>query len=158
MAGKKQSKIRPGVDEYFLKIAKVVGERSTCNRHNVGAIIVKDKYIISTGYNGAVSGAKDCLELGCLRDAQKIESGTRHEICRAVHAEQNAIIQAALHGSDTEGATLYSTHSPCILCAKMIANAKIKRVVCFESYPDKSSKELFDEVGISLEVLPEPNL
>lgn len=155
---RKTAKDRPGLDEYFLKIAKVVGQRATCQRHDVGAVIVKDKFIIATGYNGAVAGVKDCLEQGCLRDAQGIKSGTRHEVCRAVHAEQNAIIQAALHGANTEGATLYSTHSPCILCAKMIANAKIKRVVCFEYYPDEAAKELFTEAQIKLDVLPEPRL
>lgn len=152
----KQKKLRPDIDEYFLKIAKVVAQRSTCLRHNVGAVIVKDKFILTTGYNGAAAGTKDCLELGCLRDALKIPSGTRHEICRAIHAEQNAIIQAGLHGVSIEGATIYCTHSPCILCAKMIANAKIKRVVCYNYYPDKEWQNLFKETGIVLDVLPEP--
>ncbi|MEJ2738878.1 MAG: dCMP deaminase family protein, partial [Dehalococcoidia bacterium] len=114
---------RPDIDEYFLKIATVVAERSTCLRHHVGAVAVRDKHILSTGYNGAAAGVKDCLELGCLRDEQNIESGTRHEVCRGIHAEQNAIIQASLHGVTLEGATIYCTHSPCILCAKMLANA-----------------------------------
>lgn len=142
------TKARIGVDEYFLKIASVVAERSTCHRHNVGAVIVKDKHIISTGYNGAAAGTKDCLELGCLRDELGIPSGTRHEICRAIHAEQNAIIQAALHGKTTTGATIYCTHTPCILCAKMIVNAKITKLVTYGNYPDNSFTALFDEAGI----------
>jgi dCMP deaminase len=154
----KALKIRPEIDEYFLKIAKVVAQRATCLRHNVGAVMVLDKQIISTGYNGAPAGVPDCLELGCLRDQQKIESGTRHEVCRAVHAEQNAIIQAALHGVSSKGATLYITHSPCILCAKMIVNAGIKRVVFYNYYPDNAWETLFQESGITYEAKDEPVL
>jgi dCMP deaminase len=148
---------RPNIDEYFLKIASVVAERSTCRRHHVGAVAVKDKHILSTGYNGAAAGVKDCLELGCLRDEMNIESGTRHEICRAIHAEQNVIIQAALHGISLEGATIYATHSPCILCAKMLANARIKRLVTFGIYADNSFTDLFKEVGIKFELLEKPS-
>ncbi|MHB8084961.1 MAG: deoxycytidylate deaminase [Dehalococcoidia bacterium] len=147
---------RPGLDEYFLKIASVVAERATCRRHNVGAVAVRDKHILSTGYNGAAAGVKDCLELGCLRDELKIESGTRHEICRGIHAEQNAIIQASLHGVSLEGATLYCTHTPCILCAKMLANARIKRFVTFGKYADDAFLELFKETGIKFELKPKP--
>ena len=147
---------RPSWDEYFLKIAMLVSERSTCHRHNVGAIIVRNKKILTTGYNGAAAGVKDCLEQGCLRDAQGIESGTRHEICRAIHSEQNAIIQAGLHGVSVEGGTIYCTHSPCILCAKMIVNAGIKRFVTYSDYPDTSSLELFREAGVELIKLPRP--
>lgn len=150
-ANKKTKESRIGVDEYFLKIAKVVAERSTCRRHDVGAVIVKDKQILTTGYNGAAAGLKDCLELGCLRDELKIPSGTRQEICRAIHAEQNAIIQAGLHGVEIADATLYCTHSPCIICAKMIANAKIKRVVTCGDYADRSFEPLFKEAGIKFE-------
>lgn len=149
---------RPSIDDYFLKIATVVGTRSTCHRHNVGAVLVRDKQILSTGYNGAAAGVKDCLELGCLRDELKIPSGTRHEICRAVHAEQNAIIQAALHGVSTQDSTLYCTHSPCNLCAKIMVNAGVKRVVCIEYYPDDSWQALFKEAGVTLDVLPEPKI
>ncbi len=149
---------RPGLDEYFLKIASVVAERSTCKRHHVGAVAVRDKHILSTGYNGAAAGVSDCLELGCLRDELKIPSGTRHEICRGIHAEQNAIIQASLHGVSLEGATLYCTHTPCILCAKMLANARIKRFVTFGKYADDSFLELFKETGIKFEVKPRPRL
>jgi dCMP deaminase len=148
---------RPSIDEYFLKIASVVAERSTCRRHHVGAVAVKDKHILATGYNGAAAGLKDCLELGCLRDEMNIESGTRHEVCRAIHAEQNVIIQAALHGISLEGATIYVTHSPCVLCAKMLVNARIKRFVTFGSYADNSFMELFREAGIKFELLKKPS-
>lgn len=149
---------RPTVDEYFLKISAVVAERSTCRRHHVGAVAVRDKHILSTGYNGAAAGIKDCLELGCLRDEQGIASGTRHEICRGIHAEQNVIIQASLHGVSLEGATIYCTHSPCILCAKMLVNARIKRFVTSGNYADGSFMELFNEAGVQYEKLPEPSL
>ena len=147
---------RPDIDEYFLKIATVVAERSTCRRHHVGAVAVRDKHILATGYNGAASGLKDCLELGCLRDEMNIESGTRHEICRAIHAEQNVIIQASLHGVNLNGATVYVTHPPCILCARMLVNAKIKRFVTFGNYADDSFKGLFKEAGIEFELHEKP--
>jgi dCMP deaminase len=148
---------RPSVDEYFLKIASVVAERSTCRRHHVGAVAVRDKHILSTGYNGAPAGLKDCLELGCLRDEMKIPSGTRHEICRGIHAEQNVIIQASLHGVSIEGAIIYATHSPCILCAKMLANSRIKKLVTFGEYADDSFFELFKDAGIGFERQPRPS-
>jgi len=151
-------KSRPSWDEYFMKLAWLVAERSTCVRHHVGAVIVRDKRILTTGYNGAASGIKDCLELGCLRNQLNIPSGTRHEICRAIHAEQNAIIQAGTHGININGGTLYCTHSPCILCAKMIANAKIKRVVMNIEYPDETFKNLFKEAGILFETMNIPEL
>ncbi|MFH1015973.1 MAG: cytidine/deoxycytidylate deaminase family protein [Chloroflexota bacterium] len=141
---------RPDADEYFLKIASVVAERATCRRHHVGAVAVRNKHILSTGYNGAPSGARDCLELGCLRDELGIPSGTRHEICRGIHAEQNVIIQAGLHGVSIEGATVYATHNPCVLCAKMLVNAKIKRFVSFGVYNDSSFLDLFREAGIEI--------
>ena len=144
---------RIGIDPYFLKIASVVAERSTCRRHKVGAVVVRDKFILSTGYNGAPSGFKDCLELGCLRDELKIPSGTKQEICRGVHAEQNAVIQASLHGVSLEGSTVYCTHTPCILCAKMLVNAKIKRFVSSRKYADREFEGLFREAGIKVEVL-----
>jgi len=142
---------RMSIDEYFLRVAKVIAKRATCRRHEIGAVIVKDKHILTTGYNGAGAGLKDCLELGCLRDELNIPSGTRHEICRAIHAEQNAIIQAGLHGVQTENATMYCTHSPCIICAKIIANAKIKRFVTCSDYADKDFEPLFKEAGIKFE-------
>ena len=147
---------RPEIDEYFLKIAAVIAERSTCLRHHVGAVTVRNKQILSTGYNGAPAGTTDCLTLGCLRNELGIPSGTRHETCRAVHAEQNAIIQAALHGVSLEGATIYCTHTPCILCAKMLANAKIERYVSYGKYNDDTFVPLFEQVGIKLEHRPRP--
>lgn len=151
---------RPDTDEYFLKIASVVAERSTCRRHHVGSVAVRGKHILATGYNGAASGLKDCLELGCLRDELNIPSGTRHEVCRGIHAEQNVIIQATLHGVSLEGATIYVTHTPCILCAKMLVNAKIKRFVTFGEYADDAFKDLFKEANIEFELRkkPSPNI
>ncbi len=148
---------RPDSDEYFLKIASVVAERSTCRRHHVGAVAVGNKHILATGYNGAPSGLKDCLELGCLRDEQGIPSGERQEICRGIHAEQNAIIQASLHGVSLEGSTIYATHTPCVLCAKMLVNAKIKRFVSFGRYNDDAFRSLFKESGIELDVKKKPS-
>ena len=145
-------------DEYFLKLTFLVAERSTCLRHHVGAVIVRDKRILATGYNGAPSGTKDCLELGCLREQLGIPSGQRHEVCRAVHAEQNAIIQAAIHGVDITGSTMYCTHSPCIICAKMVVNAKIKRFVTATDYTDESFKNLFEEANVEFVKLPMPKL
>lgn len=142
---------RPDFDTYCLKIASVVAERSTCRRHHVGAVAVRDKHILTTGYNGAPAGLKDCLELGCLRDELGIPSGQRQEICRAIHAEQNVIIQAALHGVNLEGCTIYCTHTPCVLCAKMLVNARIKRFVSFARYADNSFVDLFKEAGIEFE-------
>ncbi|MCD4844609.1 MAG: cytidine/deoxycytidylate deaminase family protein [Methanosarcinales archaeon] len=142
---------RPTLDEYFMEIAKVVAKRSTCLRNNVGAVIVRDKRILSTGYNGAPRDMEHCLEIGCIRDQQNIASGTRHELCRAVHAEQNAIIQSALHGVSVEGATLYCTHQPCILCAKMIINSKIKRVVYSNNYPDDEAINFFEKAGVKID-------
>ncbi len=147
---------RPDIDEYFLKIASVVAERSTCLRHHVGAVAVKDKHILSSGYNGAAAGLKDCLELGCLRNELNIPSGTRHEICRAIHAEQNVIIQASLHGVSLKGATIYCTHTPCVLCAKMLANARIKRFVSFGKYNDGAFIDLFKEAGIQVDIKNRP--
>ncbi len=148
---------RPDSDEYFLKVASVVAERSTCRRHHVGAVAVRDKHILATGYNGAPSGLKDCLELGCLRDELSIPSGERHEICRGIHAEQNVIIQASLHGISLEGSTIYATHTPCRLCAKMLVNAKIKRYVSYGTYDDNSFIDLFQEAGIELDVKKRPS-
>lgn len=148
---------RPDIDEYFLKIASVVAERSTCRRHHIGAVAVKDKHILATGYNGAPSGAKDCLELGCLRDELNIPSGTRQEICRGIHAEQNVIIQATLHGVSLEGSTIYATHTPCVLCSKMLVNARIKRYVSFGKYDDNAFIDLFKEAGIEVEIKKKPS-
>jgi len=148
---------RPDFDEYCLKIASVVAERSTCRRHHMGAIAVRDKHILTTGYNGAPAGAKDCLELGCLRDELGIESGTRQEICRAIHAEQNVIIQAGLHGVSLAGSTVYCTHTPCVLCDKMLVNAKIARFVSFGRYNDDRFIEIFKEAGIKVDMQVRPS-
>jgi len=148
---------RQPIDEYFLKIASVVAERSTCRRHHVGAVAVRNKHILATGYNGAPSGLKDCLELGCLRDELGIPSGERQELCRGIHAEQNVIIQASLHGVSLEGSTIYATHTPCILCAKMLVNAKIKRYISFGRYNDDAFINLFKEAGIELDIKKRPS-
>lgn len=140
--------MRPTWDEYFLKIAKVVSGRSTCLRRQVGALIVKDKRILTTGYNGAPKGLTHCIELGCLRDAAGAESGHVHELCRGLHAEQNAIIQAALHGVPIAGGVLYSTHQPCVLCTKMIINAGLVAIYYIEPYPDDLAERLLEEAGI----------
>ena len=143
---------RPKVDQYFLKIAAVVAERSTCRRHHVGAVAVINKHILTTGYNGAPAGLKDCLELGCLRDEMSIPSGERHEICRGIHAEQNVIIQAALHGISLDGSTIYCTHTPCVLCAKMLVNAQIERFVSSSLYNDGAFIDLFREADIVVDI------
>ena len=147
---------RPDIDEYFLKIASVVAERSTCRRHHVGAVAVRDKHILATGYNGAPTGLDDCLMLGCLRDELKIPSGTRHEICRGIHAEQNVIIQASLHGVSLEGSTIYCTHTPCILCAKMLVNARIKRYISFGKYQDDAFITLFHQANVTFDMHHKP--
>ncbi|GAB4281049.1 MAG: cytidine/deoxycytidylate deaminase family protein [Coriobacteriia bacterium] len=139
---------RPSWDEYFLTIATEVAKRSTCLRRNVGAVLVKDRRILATGYNGTPRGLRHCDEVGCLREQQGIESGQRHEMCRGIHAEQNAIIQAALHGVAVEGAVLYSTHQPCVLCAKMLINAGVKEMVFADSYPDELAEEMLTEAGV----------
>ena len=141
---------RLSIDDYFMEIAYVVAKRSTCLRKQVGAVVVRDKRILSTGYNGAPIDLEHCLDIGCIREEKNIRSGERHELCRGVHAEQNAIIQAALHGVSIEGASIYTTHQPCILCAKMLINSRIKRVVFGKSYPDKASLEFFEMANISV--------
>ncbi len=145
---------RPSWDEYFMQMAQLTAQRSTCLRRKVGAVIVKDKHIIATGYNGAPRGLKHCVELGgCLREKLKIPSGQRHELCRALHAEQNAIIQAATLGQSIEDGTIYITHQPCAICAKMIINAGLKRIVVKEGYPDDLSVEILDEAGLKIVML-----
>ncbi|MBS3073594.1 AAA family ATPase [Candidatus Pacearchaeota archaeon] len=144
-------------DEYFMQIAAAASQRSTCLRHHVGAILVKDKMIISTGYNGAVRGVENCLELGCLRDELNIPSGTRHEICRAAHAEQNAIAQAAYNGINTKDSTIYCTHTPCTICTKIMTNSGVKEVVNYVDYPDEKSKEILKEAGIKLRKILRPD-
>jgi len=147
----KKKDARPSWDEYFIEITKVVSKRSTCLRRKVGAVIVKDKRILSTGYNGAPSGLKHCGQLGgCLREQMHVPSGERHELCRGLHAEQNAIIQAAVHGVSIKNSVLYCTTHPCIICAKMIINSGIKEIVILASYPDKEAKKILKESGIKV--------
>lgn len=141
---------RPSWDEYFFQIARQVATRSTCMRRQVGAVLVKDKRLLSTGYNGAPRDISHCIDVGCLREELGVPSGERHELCRALHAEQNAIAQAALHGVKIEGSTLYCTHQPCSLCAKMIINAGIVEVYFDEGYPDELAAGFFAEAGIKL--------
>ena len=141
---------RPSWDEYFMSIAEMVSTRSTCLRRKVGAVLVKDKRIISTGYNGPPSGLKHPDEVGCLREKLGVPSGERHELCRGLNAEQNAIIQAALHGVSTKGAVPYCTHCPCSLCTKMLINAGITKVIYKEGYPDWLAKEIAKEAGLPL--------
>ncbi len=141
---------RPSFDEYFIKITQVVAERSTCLKRLVGAIIVKDNRILTTGYNGAPKGFRHCAQTGCIRQAQNIPSGQRHELCRGLHAEQNAIIQAAWHGVTIEGATMYVTYHPCVICVKMMINAGIKKLVYEGKYPDKLAADMIAESGLEV--------
>jgi dCMP deaminase len=139
---------RPEWDDYFLTIARQVATRSTCLRRQVGAVLVLDRRILATGYNGAPRGVRHCSEAGCLRERLNIPSGERHELCRALHAEMNALLQAAMHGVRVEGAWLYSTTRPCVLCAKMLINAGVRKLFFAEGYPDDLSRELLDEAGV----------
>ena len=143
--------MRVSWDEYFMEIAEIVKTRSTCRRRQIGAVIVKDNRIITTGYNGAPSGCRHCTEIGtCYRQEHNIPSGERHEMCRALHAEQNAIIQAARIGNTTDGATIYVTNQPCVICAKMCINAGIRRIDYKDSYPDELAVKMLNEAGIEL--------
>ena len=137
-------------DDYFMEITKLVARRSTCMRRHVGAVIVRDRRILATGYNGAPRGLRHCSETGCLREKMNIPSGQNQELCRGLHAEQNAIIQSALFGVSIENSQIYTVNQPCVVCAKMIINAGIKRIVFDEAYPDPLSEELIKESGIEL--------
>ena len=145
--------MRPSWDSYFLEIATVVASRSTCLRRKVGAVLVKERRLLTTGYNGAPVGLEHCLQRGCLRQEKGIPSGERHELCRGLHAEQNAIIQAALHGVSIKGADLYCTNYPCSLCAKMLINAGVKRIVLRGHNPDELARQLFAEAEIEIVTL-----
>lgn len=140
---------RPSWDQYFMDITRLVATRSTCVRRQVGAILVKDRNILATGYNGVPSGIGHCDATGCLRERLRIPSGERHELCRGLHAEQNAIVLAARHGINIDGTTLYATTMPCIICTKMIINAGIRAIVYGEGYADELAREMITESGIS---------
>ena len=145
---------RPDWDRYFMEMAELTAKRSTCLRRNVGAVIVKDKHIVATGYNGAPRRIAHCEEIGgCMREKLGVPSGERHELCRALHAEQNAIIQAATLGVSIEDSTIYITHQPCVICAKMIINAGITRIVVKEGYPDELSVDILKEAGLRIVML-----
>lgn len=141
---------RPSWKTYFMDITCLVAKRSTCTRRAVGAVIVKDRRVLATGYNGAPSHVRHCAETGCLRRQMKVPSGERHELCRGIHAEQNAIIQAALHGVSIKGASLYCTNQPCSICAKMIINAGITRIIYQSGYADPLAIEMLDEAEVEL--------
>ncbi|MHB8870815.1 MAG: deoxycytidylate deaminase [Thermoleophilia bacterium] len=148
--------MRPSWDSYFMDIARVVATRSTCTRRHVGAVLVKNRQILTTGYNGAARGLRHCGERGCLREELGVPSGERHELCRGLHAEQNAIIQAAYHGVEIEGAEVYCTHQPCVVCAKMLVNAGITAVHFAGAYPDALAMEVFGEAGTLLREADSP--
>lgn len=140
---------RPSWDQYFMDIAGQVAGRSTCLRRKTGAVLVIDKRILATGYNGVPSGLAHCEEVGCLREQRNIASGSHHELCRGIHAEQNAVIQAAKHGIAIDGATAYCTHQPCVLCAKILINAGVRDIAYRDPYPDELSLQLLGEAGIT---------
>ena len=149
---------RPSYDEYFMEMAQVVSKRSTCIRRKVGSILVKDRHILSTGYNGAPKGLKHCSEEGCLRVDLKVPSGERHELCRGLHAEQNAIIQAALFGISIKNSVLYCTNTPCVVCVKMLINAGVTEIVYSGDYPDDLAKKMLDESDIKIQNFYKKNL
>ena len=142
---------RPDWNIYFLKIAQLASTRSTCIRRQVGAVLVKDKKILATGYNGVPAGIAHCTDIGCLRDEQQIPSGQRHELCRGLHAEQNAILQAAYHGVSIRGSVLFCTNFPCVICSKMLINAGIRQIFYLEGYPDPLSEKMLAEAGMELQ-------
>ncbi len=147
---KAAARVRPDWDTYFMDMAKLAARRSSCLRRAVGAVLVKDRRVLSTGYNGVPSGVTHCEVAGCLREKLDVPSGERHELCRGLHAEQNAIIQAAFHGVSIRGAVLYCTNLPCIICAKMLINAGVLRIVYAEGYADALTEEMLVEVGMEL--------
>ena len=144
---------RPSWDEYFMRIAREVATRATCLRRRIGAVLVLNKRLLCTGYNGPPSGLPHCEEVGCLRDQMNIPSGERHELCRGLHAEMNAFLQASRYGIRIEGATLYCTHHPCILCSKMLINAGVVRVVISDDYPDELSKQMLAAAGVTVDLV-----
>jgi dCMP deaminase len=150
---KKKNLPRPTWDEYFLQVAELVAKRSTCLRRRVGAVIVKDRRILATGYNGAPSGLTHCIDIGCLREKLKIPSGERHELCRALHAEQNVILQAVVHHIDISNSSLYATNQPCIICAKMLINAGVRKIIVSGGYPDKMAERFLKEAKVKVRII-----
>lgn len=141
---------RPSWDQYFIEIARLVATRSTCLRRKVGAVVVKERHILATGYNGTPKGITHCEAEGCLREKLKVLPGERHELCRGLHAEQNALLQAALYGISLKDSIFYCTNQPCIICAKMLINAGIKEIVILDGYPDQMAREMFQEAQIKI--------
>ena len=148
-----EHRTRPEWDEYFMEIAQVVSKRSTCLRRSVGAVIVKDRQIVATGYNGTPKDLPHCEEVGCLREQLNVPSGKMHELCRGIHAEQNAVVQAAYHGVSVNGGTIYCTHQPCVVCTKILINAGIKRIVYANPYPDKLAEEMLKAANMKVTIL-----
>ncbi|MDP8200794.1 MAG: cytidine/deoxycytidylate deaminase family protein [Candidatus Tenebribacter burtonii] len=146
-------KKRPGWHQYFMEMAYLASTRSTCLRRQVGTVIVKDNQIISTGYNGAPKHIRHCAVTGCLREQLNVPSGERHELCRGVHAEQNAVIQAAINGTSIRGASLYCTNQPCVICSKILINAEIKTIYIVEAYEDKLAQELLAEAEVEMYIV-----
>ena len=144
---------RPSWDNYFMSIAELVAQRATCIRRQVGAVLVRDKRMITTGYNGVPAGISHCLDVGCLRDKLGVPSGERHELCRGLHAEQNAIIQAALYGVSLDGTTLYCTNQPCSICSKMLINVRVEKIIYKSGYADELATEMLSEARIPLSKL-----
>jgi dCMP deaminase len=147
---------RPSWDEYFMQIAAQVAQRSTCKRRKIGAVVVRDKRILATGYNNVPSGVEHCTTKGCLRDELGIPSGERHELCRGIHAEQNAVVQAARYGTSIAGSSMYTTTQPCILCSKIMINAGIVEIVFVGAYPDELSLTMLEEAGVVLRQIEMP--
>jgi len=148
--------VRPSWDDYFMSIAAEVATRSTCTRRHIGAVVVRDKRVLATGYNNVPTGLEHCTTRGCLRDELGIPSGERHELCRGIHAEQNAVVQAAKYGTPIDGATMYTTTQPCILCGKIMINAGIKEIVFAGNYPDELSLSMLEEAGMILRQVKMP--
>lgn len=144
---------RPSWDEYFLQIANLVSQRATCLRRKVGAVLVKDKRVLSTGYNGAPKNIEHCDKTGCLRDKLNVPPGERHELCRGLHAEQNALLQAANYGTSVQNSNLYCTNQPCIICAKMLINAGVKEVIISSKYPDDEAEKILKQAGVKIRII-----
>lgn len=147
---RREADLRPSWDEYFLRMAQFVSRRSTCLRRQVGAVAVRNKRILATGYNGSPSGLSHCIDIGCLRDKLKIPSGQRQELCRGLHAEHNVIIQAGIHSIDLKEAVLYVTNQPCVTCSKMLIGIGVKEIVILEGYPDKLARRMLKEAGVKV--------